>query len=79
MSVQSGGKTGVKELTGQISVELVIWEVVDQTMGIDRDVNAEDPSSREFLRLGGGDGRRREIFLFGERRHGFNGCGRSGG
>ena len=49
MSVQSSGETGVKELTGQISVELVIWEVVDQTMGVDRDVNTEDPSSREFL------------------------------
>ena len=40
---------GVKELTGQIGVELVIWEVVDQTMGVDRDINTEDPSSRKFF------------------------------
>ena len=50
-------------------------------MGINRDINTKDSSSRvrEFFRLGGGNGYRRKVFLFGEGRYRVNGCGRLGG
>ena len=40
------GKAGVEELAGKICIGLLIWEVVDKVMGIDRDVNTIDTDGR---------------------------------
>ena len=50
-------------------------------MSVNRDIDAEDSDSivREFFRLGGGNGYRREVFLFRKGRHKINRCGGLGG
>ena len=46
MSIQGSGKMRVKKLTRQVCVCLFVGEVVDETMGVDRDINAVDSNRR---------------------------------
>ena len=46
MSVQGGGEAGVKELVEEIHIGLFVWEIIDEMVDIDGDINTVDTSGR---------------------------------
>ena len=58
----------------KIYIGLFVWEVIDEAMGIDGDINTVDADgrTRKVIRLDCCDGHRRKVFLINKRECGMH-------